>query len=143
MRRGRDVQAIGQARRRAVDRIEDHREFDAGHPVGQDLAVVGPDPARAEQRQLSALLEQAGQRLQHQVQPFLAGQAAHHREERHFVVDLQPHCNLQLAFVFRFVFHGIATIACRQQEIGFRTPDLFIHAVQNARQAAFPMALLQ
>jgi hypothetical protein len=46
------VQAIGQARRRAVDRIEDHREFDAGHPVGQDLAVVGPDPARAEQRHL-------------------------------------------------------------------------------------------
>jgi hypothetical protein len=52
LRRGRDVQAIGQARRRAVDRIEDHREFDAGHPVGQDLAVVGPDPARAEQRHL-------------------------------------------------------------------------------------------
>ena len=53
--------------------------------------------ACAQQCQLTALLQQARQRLQYQIQPFLAGQAAYDGEQRHFVVNLQAHRNLQLA----------------------------------------------
>ena len=99
--------------------------------------------AGAQQRQLPALLQQARQRLQHQIQPFLAGQAAHHGEQRRFVIHLQPHGDLQLPFILGFLFQAITVIARRQQQIALRIPDTIIDAVKDAGQAALVLALTQ
>ena len=56
-----------------------------------------------QQRQLTALLQQAWQSFQHQVQPFLARQAAHHGKQWCALVHLQTHGDLQLPFVLRLL----------------------------------------
>ena len=82
---------------------------------GGQEALLQHRVARPQQRQLTALLQQARQRLKHQVQPLLAGQTADNGKQRRFVIHLQPHGDLQLAFVFRFLFQPIAIVARGQQ----------------------------
>ncbi|MNE02819.1 hypothetical protein D3C80_953020 [compost metagenome] len=99
--------------------------------------------ARAKKRQLAALLQQSRQRFEHQIQPFLASKTANHRKQRDFVVHFESHRHLQLPFVLGLIFDRITAKSRCQQKIGFRVPDFFVHAIQNARQASLTLALTQ
>jgi hypothetical protein len=88
--------------------------------------------ARAEERELAALGDQAGQRLQQQIQTLLIREARDDAEQRPVQARGQAHLGLDRGLVAHPHVDPERAVVLRQRRVGCRIPDRVVDAVDDA-----------